>query len=203
MLFDGSIDSNGNFRGIWTVTDGYQGHQGSQGDIGSQGNQGFQGAVGNQGSQGAQGNQGVQGSQGFQGAAPIGSIGCRVRNTSGYNLDNDVATPLTWDTDDYDTSGMHSTSSETSKIVVPSDGKYLIWTNIAWESNSSGRRFLYITVNGVETWARAEEPFSGTLYWTLSTVTNLTTNQYVEIVAQQSAGVIGITPIYFGVRKIV
>lgn len=55
--------------------------------------------------------------------------GARVKRASGtVTLGNNTITPITFDAEDFDTDGFHSTASNTSRLTVPTGkaGKYLI-----------------------------------------------------------------------------
>lgn len=104
---------------------------------GATGAQGFQGIapIGLQGAQGVQGHQGFQGAQGAQGfqgnAGPAGTtisdVSCSIYQSAGQTIGAASGfVALLFDSEDYDTSSMHSTSSNTSRITVPSNGKYLL-----------------------------------------------------------------------------
>ena len=59
---------------------------------------------------------------------------------------------MTWDSEDFDTDGFHSTSSNTSRITIPSGkgGKYLLVAQTTFASNATGVRIWKIFKNGSE-----------------------------------------------------
>lgn len=208
MLFDDSVDSDGKSKSIGVVQQGHQGAQGLSGALGNQGNQGAQGAQGNQGLLGHQGAQGVQGAQGN---ATTGPTGCRISNTTGYNIDNETLTTLTWDTDDYDPDFMHPLSGDTSKITVPATGKYLIWVNVVWEAHGTSEEYRFLgiykngnLVEGSTMSLNSSDLGDVAIYQTMMSIDNASANDYFQIKAQCYLldDELEITPIFFGVRRI-
>jgi hypothetical protein len=65
---------------------------------------------------------------------------------------------VTLNSERFDNAAMHSTSSNTERITVPSGGagKYLVAGNLAWLQNATGQRQLGIGVNGVATFAAVQ-----------------------------------------------
>lgn len=75
---------------------------------------------------------------------------CRVTNSGAISLTNNTVTALTFDTETWDVGGMHSTSSNTSRITIPTGGAglYLFAGCVQFASNATGFRELKITLNG-------------------------------------------------------
>lgn len=129
-------------------------------------------------------------------AAPASTpsfVGCQVYSSTGVSTSNGVETLMTWNTEDFDTDGFHSTSSNTSRMTIPSGkgGKYLITAFIGWEysGNSTGMRAAYIYKNGsIHKYSMQIAAASGGIYFTLSQVMNLVATDYVEIKVYQSSG---------------
>ena len=121
-----------------------------------------------------------------------GAIGCAVYSSATQSLTNNVLTALTWDTETYDTNGFHSTSSNTSRITIPSgfDGKYRIGGLVSFHPNGTGRRELQLYKNGAalsygNTVIGNGSEFIGTyMDWS----TTLVAGDYVELYALQSSG---------------
>ena len=120
------------------------------------------------------------------------AIGCAVYSSATQSLTNNVLTALTWDTETYDTNGFHSTSSNTSRITIPSgyDGKYRIGGLVSFHPNGTGRRELQLYKNGAalsygNTVIGNGSEFIGTyMDWS----TTLVAGDYVELYALQSSG---------------
>lgn len=76
--------------------------------------------------------------------------GCRVFNTTDPSISNNTTTVLSFNSESFDTDNYHSTSSNTSRITIPTGkaGKYFINGKVEWYSNTSGYRSIYIVKNG-------------------------------------------------------
>lgn len=119
-------------------------------------------------------------------------VGCAVYSSATQSLTNNVLTALTWDTETYDTNAFHSTSSNTSRITIPSgyDGKYRIGGLVSFHPNGTGRRELQLYKNGAvlaygNTVIGSATDFIGNyMDWS----TTLVAGDYVELYALQSSG---------------
>ncbi len=54
---------------------------------------------------------------------------------------------VVWDQEEDDQFGMHSTSSNTDRITIPSAGVYAFGAHLLWASDNTGQRQLGITLN--------------------------------------------------------
>jgi hypothetical protein len=120
-------------------------------------------------------------------------LGCRVYNSATRNLSTNNLAALLWDTNLTDTDGMHSTTSNTSRIYANWTGWYHIQATVAWDTSggSTGYRQLQILLNGVTTIATAAAtPASGgACQMSVSCDRYFTAGDYVEIMAYQNSGV--------------
>ena len=118
--------------------------------------------------------------------------GCRVYSSSNVSVANASSTAITFNQERYDPYGMHSTSSNTSRVTVPKDGVYLITGNIRTASNSTGVRDLMIVVDGSTTIAfnglKANATDGDLAIMQVSTMYKLTASQYVELRLWQNSG---------------
>jgi hypothetical protein len=74
---------------------------------------------------------------------------CRVYNSASQTLTTATETSLTWDSEEFDDGGLHSTSSNTDRLTAPVAGTYLIIGNVTFDSGSIiGDRYIKITYNG-------------------------------------------------------
>jgi len=176
------------------------GPTGATGPTGAAGPTGPTGASGPTGPTGASGT-GPTGPTGPTGATgPTGPAGPVVRatNASGtINIPNQTVTPITFATEDYDSGGMHSTGSNTSRLTAAVSGTYVLNGGIYWSAqvgtSDIGVIFVAIAKNGTTI------PGSRTFYTPLHTTTFagngqgqttavqvfLAVNDYVELVAYQ------------------
>jgi len=117
--------------------------------------------------------------------------GCGLRKSTGQTLANETITAITWDTEEFDTDGYHSTSSNTSRITVPKAGKYLITASLSYASNATGARFLWFQKNGVTGRTGlngGNAPTSNDNGVTSSVIMSLAANDYIEAIGFQSSG---------------
>lgn len=118
---------------------------------------------------------------------------CRLFNSANISVANTTNTVLTFDTETYDSGGMHSTSSNTGRITVPTGGSgwYVITGGAEFAANATGQRDLTIRLNGslVIGAARATSA-SGSVATRLMCTTQypLSDGDYVELLAYQTSG---------------
>ena len=126
-------------------------------------------------------------------AAPASSPtfnGVVVKNNASQTIPNTTATVCTWDLEYFDTNTYHSTSSNTSRLTVPSTGYYFVYAKLRWQSNATGYRYMYFTKNGVQiqqdylNYPDQNNPF--TLYYGI--VTSASATDYLEVFAAQNSG---------------
>ena len=118
--------------------------------------------------------------------------GVSVYNTVGYAIATNTFTALTYNSEDFDTDGFHSTSSNTSRLTVPTGlgGKYSIKAQLEWNVNATGIRALKIYKNGTAVKASTEAVPSSTVYvgLVMSTDLELAAGDYIELYAFQNIG---------------
>lgn len=70
-----------------------------------------------------------------------------VSNSTAHSHTSGTALLLTWDTEAYDTDTMHSTVTNTSRLVATTAGTYTVNARIAFASNATGIRYLDLRKN--------------------------------------------------------
>jgi hypothetical protein len=133
-------------------------------------------------------------------AMPVGALesnqvtasGCGLTHSTTQSIANATGQAVVFDTESFDTDTYHSTSSNTSRITAPTNGKYSFHANISFAINSTGVRYIYFVKNGVTTdryGANNKTAVSGDLtQLSTSYVFTLTATDYVEVYAYQSSG---------------
>lgn len=127
----------------------------------------------------------------------------KVYDSTGVSIQNsDGETLLTWDTEEFDTDGMHSTSSNTSRLTAVTSGVYEIILHIDWQplnAANGGTRWVTIQKNnsGGVTMATANEiaadainvlPNDGNIQASHIIIQHfLTAGDYVEAVVRNTA----------------
>jgi hypothetical protein len=117
--------------------------------------------------------------------------GCLLTNSADITLSNNTTTTLTWNQEDFDTDGFHSTSTNTSRITIPAGkaGKYLVTSKVQYASNSNGRRITQIIKNGSNLWDfESASPGSTNLQLQGVAIIDLAEGDYVETTAWQNSG---------------
>lgn len=121
-------------------------------------------------------------------------IGVRVYNSTGQTITTATPTALTFDSENYDTDAFHSTSSDTSRLTVPTGygGYYMVGANIIWTATAAGRRYLRLQTNGTTIVAGVEigsvADATGVPSQHISVPLLLSAGDYVEVVVLQSSG---------------
>lgn len=115
---------------------------------------------------------------------------CRVRRTTTQSIPNATWTTITWDAERYDTANMHSTSSNTDRIVAPIAGMYEIIAHALIAISTSPDRIIGLMLNGVTEIARSRYPlqiaFAARLH--VATQVYLNAGDYVTCRVYQSNG---------------
>lgn len=121
-------------------------------------------------------------------------VGVSCTGTGTQTISSSVNTAVTFNVEEFDTDGFHSTTTNTSRITIPSGkaGKYLFTSHVLLDSSSgTGRRLNRFLKNGAEVPISFVEipPVSGTYPGIVNTIIlNLAVNDYVEISIFQSTG---------------
>lgn len=118
---------------------------------------------------------------------------CRLTKSTTQSIANNTTTSVTFDTEAFDDGGMHSTTTNTSRVTIPTggDGTYLVGAHVEFAANATGHRTLLITVNGTSTQTTVREnSVSGTLETRLacSSLVQLVAGDYVEARVVQTSG---------------
>lgn len=74
----------------------------------------------------------------------------KMRNSTTQSIANTTTTALTWDTEDFDTVGGHSTVTNTSRYTVQTGyaGKYRLNATVFYAGNATGDREMFFFKNG-------------------------------------------------------
>lgn len=120
------------------------------------------------------------------------AVGCSISNSVSQSIDNSSTTTLTFNTEDYDTDGFHSTSTNTGRITIPAGkaGKYFVSTTVNYAGNATGFRQIRILKNGsTNVAATVTTPGdSGDLGLTCSVMLTLAEADYLTVVTFQNSG---------------
>ena len=140
---------------------------------------------------------------GLKWAAPAATFaGCRLFNSAVQSINNATLTAVTFNSESFDIGGYHSTSSNTSRITIPSgkDGYYLFSAGLRFGAGSTqGFRAIYLYKNGSQIWAGTfDAPSNTTINETLiyTQIAAGVATDYFELYVQQTSG--GAYDVQFG-----
>ena len=120
-------------------------------------------------------------------------IGCRAYATTAQSLANGAGVAILFNQESYDTTAFHSTSSNTSRMTIPTGktGYYFINCVLTYDGNSSGQRDVYVYKNGTSILVNTTFSGQGSTVWgiTATTTAYLTAGDYLELYGYQDSGV--------------
>jgi hypothetical protein len=126
-------------------------------------------------------------------ASSVTAVGCRAYHSTTQSISTATLTAVVFDSEEFDTSSIHSTAVNTSRFTVPAgkSGKWQFTGNLVWAPNATGQRQALWTVNGVAQRGTSimVVPSVTTLYQNAPTVTlNLSVGDYVQLFVYQDSG---------------
>ena len=130
---------------------------------------------------------GVKGAHDFMLSSPR----ALVYQTATTNMPTSgTSVTMLFDTEQYDTDSIHSTSSNTGRLTCNAAGLYLVVGQVVFASNATGYRQVVIQKNGTtnQTLDR-ENPVSGvTTPVSVMAWVQLSVSDYVELIGTQTSG---------------
>jgi len=136
-------------------------------------------------------------STGLAWSAPTASgfVGCSLYNSASQSISNNTLTAVTYDSENFDTDSFHNTSSNTSRITIPSgkNGKYAINFVTNGDGGYSGfwETFIYkngSSIMGAFTTPSLTSPYNFGAAPSFNGVFNLVATDYIEIYIRQTSG---------------
>ena len=117
----------------------------------------------------------------------------RVYNSGDITIPNDDMTALTFDSEDWDTAGFHSTTTNTDRLTIPSgyDGTYWMLGNAQFEANAAGQRIYEIALNATTVIQHAQHPAPSAVdrvALAVPTLYQLDVDDYVQFRVYQNRG---------------
>lgn len=116
---------------------------------------------------------------------------CRAYKSGKQSIPNITLTALTLDSERWDNAGVHSTTTNTSRLTAPKDGIYSVVGSLGWEVEISGTSttyFLAIRVNGTTIYGADWYPVAFQSEGTVSAQVKLAAGDYVELACYQQSG---------------
>jgi hypothetical protein len=120
--------------------------------------------------------------------------GCRVYNSGNLTITTATLTALTFNSERYDTDGIHDTGSNTGRLTCQTAGKYHIFGHIQWAVDATGVRIIAIRLGGTTYLAISSQMTIATnvldsaCYQSIDTVYDLAASNYVELVVGHTKG---------------
>ena len=122
-------------------------------------------------------------------SAPAGDL-CKVTNSANISIANTTDTVVTFDTETYDTNGMHSTSVNTSRVTAQRAGTYFITGFVRFAASATGIRGIAFKKNG--SFQNGDFSVNGTATrgtgLQIQDIITLSVNDYIEINVWQNSG---------------
>ena len=125
-------------------------------------------------------------------AASSSGIGCSLSMSTTVLISGSTYTAILFNTEEFDTDSFHSTSSNTSRITIPSgkSGRYQVNASLAWSNVTGDLRNIVIYKNGS---LYQECPYiaagaDGRTHAQTSLVMDLVATDYIEVYAYQNKG---------------
>jgi hypothetical protein len=120
------------------------------------------------------------------------AAGCFIYKSTVQTMTNNTYEIITFDTEAFDTDNFHSTSSNTSRITIPTGkgGKYQVNGNTQWANNTTGLRGIELLLNGTAyiTNFIAAPNSDGRCFLTIAVVMSLSAGDYLELDVFQNSG---------------
>lgn len=117
---------------------------------------------------------------------------CRVFNSAAISIPNSTTTALTFDSERYDPTGMHSTVTNTSRITISTAGLYLVTGHVAFAGNATGFRWIAVSLNGTTTLLAMHNQLSVTAadqaLFSVSTVWKFSPGDFIQLLVNQTSG---------------
>jgi len=126
--------------------------------------------------------------QGLTGTVTLGvDIGCRVTHSVNQSILDSTATILAFDTERWDTDGIHDPVTNNSRLTVVTAGKYVICANVEWDFTGVGIKIfsLRLRLNGTTEIGRNARRQEDVAVQALCTIYDLAVSDYVEVQVRQ------------------
>lgn len=116
--------------------------------------------------------------------------GARVMRSTAQSIPDDTVTTLTFNTEDFDTDGIHDNVTNPERLTCKTAGKYIIVGSAQFAANTTGRRYVNLRLNddvylGV---AYQNETTQGSVNPTCVAIYDLAVDDYVWLRAYQNSG---------------
>lgn len=118
---------------------------------------------------------------------------CRVYNSATQSIANTTTVALTFNSERWDPTGMHSTVTLTNRITFLDAGVYALAACVSFQGNATGRRNVAIRIDGATTIVaqnlQAVSVAGVETTIAVSTLWKVAANAYAEVVVFQDSGI--------------
>lgn len=117
--------------------------------------------------------------------------GCALYGNGDISVSSSTSVTINWPNEFFDTDGYHSTSSNTSRITIPTGlgGVYMVTGKVSWNTTNTGgdRRSVSINKNGAgwQNVAYAPTSYTGGVF---ASIMQLVAGDYLELIVWQDSG---------------
>jgi len=108
---------------------------------------------------------------------------CRVYHNAAQSIAKDTVTTLSFNTESLDTDTIHDNSTNNNRLTCKTAGLYQINATIGFAAGTGGERTIVIRLNGTTSIGHFAQYSSNAVIANLSTIYNLSVNDYIEVVA--------------------
>lgn len=126
------------------------------------------------------------------GSASSGFVGVQATKSGNQSINNATYTAITFDSENFDTDGFHSTATNTSRFTIPTGkgGKYLSTFTAGFVANTTGIRGAAWYKNGALASVAFQMSASSAAdtFFASSQIFNLVAGDYLELFLYQSSG---------------
>lgn len=113
----------------------------------------------------------------------------RVYNSTNKTFGTGMDLSLYFDSERFDTDGMHSTTVNQHRLTAVTPGIHQITGHIYWVANDVGRRMLWIRYNGAVDIAKNHNDHAGSMQGqVITTLYALAVGDWVDLRARQDSG---------------
>lgn len=125
-------------------------------------------------------------------------VGARVYHNANQSIADATSTILSFNSEDYDTDGIHDNVTNNSRLTCQTAGKYTITASISFDANNTGDRSAAFVLNGTTSISGQRVLPSNNGYTMLTPVViyDLSVSDYVEVRVYQNSG--GALNVVFG-----
>ena len=114
----------------------------------------------------------------------------RVYRTTAQPVTTATFNAIAFDTEHFDTDGIHDNVTNNTRLTCRTAGKYLVEGNVEFAGSTTGVRTLGVRVNNGAIWVQEQRPSVdvNTCAMVVSTTLDLAVGDYIELVVWQNTG---------------